>query len=71
MNLKNKLEICKKCNELLTEYATTNTLSKKKSIEDKIENFLKEYFIELKDAQEYKALFLKYIYVKEGIDNNE
>lgn len=71
MNVKNKLEICKKCNELLSEYAKTRILNEKRSIENKIEKFLKEYFIELKDFQEYKSLFLKYIYVKEGMDNNE
>lgn len=38
---------------------------------NKIEKFLKECFIELKDEQEYKALFLKYIYIKEGLNNNE
>ena len=69
--MEDKIEICKKCNELLTKYAAINTLSERKSIESKIEKFLKECFIELKDEQEYKALFLKYIYIKEGLNNNE
>lgn len=71
MKNENMLEVCKKCNDLLTEYAITNISIKKKSIESRIERFLSEHFMELKDYQEYKALFLKYVYVKEGINNNE
>ena len=66
MDNENMLEVCKKCNELLTEYAIMNISVKKKSIESRIERFLSEYFMKLKDYQEYKALFLKYVYVKEG-----
>ena len=69
--MNDKIETCKKCNELLTEYAKIKKLSDKKNTEIKIENFLKNSFTELKDVQEYKALFLKYMYIKERLNNNE
>lgn len=71
MDLKEKIEICKKCNEFLTEYVNTDFLEEKKCIVNKIEKFLIDSYMELKDVQEYKAVFLKYIYIKEIINSNE
>lgn len=66
MKDKNIIEICKECNNILTDYAKRNK-KRNKCLENKIEEFLQKHFKELKNAQEYKALFLKYVYIKEGM----
>ncbi len=74
MNIKYRkmLDKCVLCNELLSEFSrNSNNLYNRKIIEEKIEKFLEDNFLILRDYKEYQALFLKYIYIKEGIENRK
>ncbi len=69
MRYEDLIETCTKCNDLLNDFACDSDKVDRKRIEEQIEKFLEENYLKLREYKEYQALFLKYVYVKEGIKN--